>query len=158
MEAELIIKSIMGLIALLALLIFLLFLEPGKEKKAKEKPSEIKASIEEEKGEPKSELPSKEMDLKSLVGIIKNKKSDVPKLAYALDLIIKHHGKVHKKLGIRSHPDFDIYMEILFTLCRHPNANKDLIINFDREFERLNPEYKQEINEAITKGLNSRGI
>lgn len=158
MEAELIIKSIMGLIALLALLIFLLFLEPGKEKKAKEKPSEIKASIEEEKGEPKSELPSKEMDLNSLANIIKNKKSDVPKLAYALDSIIKHHGKVHKKLGIRSHPDFDIYMGILFTLCRHPNANKDLIINFDREFERLNPEYKQEINEAITKGLNSRGI
>jgi hypothetical protein len=158
MEAELIIKSIMGLIALLALLIFLLFLEPGKEKKAKEKPSEIKAVVEEKKGKPKSELLDKEPDLNSLVDIIKNKKSDVPKLAYALDLIIKHHGKVHKKLGIRAHPDFDIYIDILFTLCRHPNANKDLIINFDRELGKLNPEYKQEINEAITKGLNSRGI
>ncbi len=158
MEAELIIKSIMGLIALLALLIFLLFLEPGKAKKAKEKLSEIKAVIEEDNSELNGGVLDKEPDLNSLADIIKNKKSDVPKLAYALDLIIKHHGKVHKKLGIRAHPDFDIYMDILFTLCRHTNANKDLIINFDRELEKLNPEYKQEINEAITKGLNSRGI
>ncbi len=158
MEAELIIKSIMGLIALLALLIFLLFLEPGKAKKAKEKLSEIKAVIEEDNSELNGGVLDKEPDLNSLADIIKNKKSDVPKLAYALDLIKKHHGKVHKKLGIRAHPDFDIYMDILFTLCRHPNANKDLIINFDRELEKLNPEYKQEINEAITKGLNSRGI
>ena len=65
---------------------------------------------------------------------------------------------MHKKLGLRAHPDFDIYMDILFTICRHPNANKDLIIKFDRELEELNSEYKKEINDAITKGLNSRRV
>jgi len=158
MEAELIIKSIMGLVALLALLIFLLFLEPDSTKNPKAKPSEIKPSVQEEKKEPSGEVQKKELDLNYLAEIIKNKKSDAKKLQYALDAILKYHGKVHKKLGIRAHPDFDIYIDILFTLCRHPNANKDLIINFDRELERQNPEYKQEINEAITKGLNSRGI
>jgi len=59
---------------------------------------------------------------------------------------------------MRAHPDFDIYMEILFTICRHPNTNKDIVIKFDRELGRLNPEYKKEINEAITKGLNSRRV
>jgi hypothetical protein len=158
MEAELIIKSIMGLVALLGLLIFLLFLEPKSTQKSQEKPSDIKPAAQEEKKEPSGESHKKEFDLNYLAEIIKNKKSDSKKLQYALDAIIKYHGKVHKKLGLRAHPDFDIYIDILFTLCRHPNANKDLIINFDRELERQNPEYKQEINEAITKGLNSRGI
>ncbi len=154
MDAELIIKSIMGLIALLGILIFLLFLEPNGKKKSKEKKSEAVASNKEEKKEPDG----RDFSLVALAKIVKNKKSDAKKLQEALDLVIKHHGTVHKKLGIRAHPDFDIYINMLFTLCRHPNANKDLIINFDRELGRLNPEYKQEINEAITKGLNSRGI
>jgi len=158
MEAELIIKSIMGLVVVLGLLLFLLFLEPRSTKNSQEKLSEIKPSFQEEKKEPSGEAQKKELDLTYLVGIIKNKKSDSKKLQYALDAIIKYHGKVHKKLGLRAHPDFDIYIDILFTLCRHPNANKDLIINFDRELEKQNPEYKQEINEAIAKGLNSRGI
>jgi len=65
---------------------------------------------------------------------------------------------LHEKLGLRTHPDFDTYMDILFTICRHPNTNKDIIIKFDKELSRLNPEYKKEINEAITKGLNSRRV
>jgi hypothetical protein len=158
MEAELIIKSIMGLVALLGLLIFLLFLEPKNTQKSQEKPSDINPAEQEEKKESSGESQKKELDLTYLVGIIKNKKSDSKKLQHELDAIIRYHGKVHKKLGSTAHPDFDIYIDILFTLCRHPNANKDLIINFDRELERQNPEYKQEINEAITKGLNSRGI
>ena len=59
---------------------------------------------------------------------------------------------------MRAHPDFDIYMDILFTICRHPNTTKNLILDFDKELERLNPEYKPEINNALAKGLNSRGV
>lgn len=158
METEFIIKAIIGLIVILAILIFLLFLEPDKEKsKEKESPApEIKKEIEEK---PKKEEDSSvNTDLFHLVDIIKNKRSNADTLSEALELVIKHHGKVHKKLGLRPHPDFDIYMDILFTICRHPNANKDMIIIFDRELEKLNPDYKKEINEAIAKGLNSRGF
>jgi len=157
-ETEFIIKAIIGLIVILAILIFLLFLEPDKEKsKEKESPApEIKKEIEEK---PKKEEDSSvNTDLFHLVDIIKNKRSNADTLSEALELVIKHHGKVHKKLGLRPHPDFDIYMDILFTICRHPNANKDMIIIFDRELEKLNPDYKKEINEAIAKGLNSRGF
>ncbi len=75
-----------------------------------------------------------------------------------MDLVLKSHGNIHKKLGIRAHPDFDIYMEMLIVVCRHPNTNKNIIIDFDKELLKLNPQYKAEINDAITKGLNSRGI
>lgn len=159
METEFIIKAIIGLIVILAILIFLLFLEADKSGDGKQKKSpapEIKKETEEK---PKKEEDSSvNTDLFHLVEIIKNKRSNAETLSEALELVIKHHGKVHKKLGLRPHPDFDTYMDILFTICRHPNANKDMIITFDRELEKLNPEYKKEINEAIAKGLNSRGF
>jgi uncharacterized membrane protein YhiD involved in acid resistance len=158
-DTEFIIKAIIGLIVVLAILIFLLFLEPNKDVKSEPKrqmaPEVQKESREEREEEADSSVNT---DLFHLVNIIKNRRSNAHTLSEALELVIKHHGKVHKKLGLRPHPDFDTYIDILFTICRHPNANKDMIITFDRELEKLNPEYKKEINEAIAKGLNSRGF
>lgn len=155
MEAELIIKSIMGLVAILAILVFLLFLEPGEKSQEKSHPKKTEDEIKVD-----TEVKRKiiDNDLNYLLSVLKDKKSNEELLGEALDLIIKYHGTVHTKLGLRSHPDFDIYMDIIFTACRHPNINKDLIIKFDKELIRLNPEYKQDINEALTKGLTSRRV
>lgn len=144
MEAELIIKSMMGLIVILAVLIFFLFFEPNKGSKTQKK-SDDNNEIEEIKP-----------DLISLKNIVKNKKTDEKRLGETLDLIIKYYGVIDKKVGIRPHSDFDIYADILATICKHPNTNKNIIIKFDRELEKLNSEYKKEINEAIAKGLNAR--
>ena len=147
MEITLLLKSILGLVVVLAILIFLLF-SPFSKKKEK---------VEPKKTAPVQQRPSN-TDLEYLVSIIKNKKSTTKELKEALELIIKYHGTVHKRLGLRTHPDFDIYMGIIFKICGHPNTNKVIIIKFDKEFLRLNPGYKQEINEAMTKGLNSRRV
>ncbi|MDA3907639.1 MAG: hypothetical protein PF437_00985 [Sulfurimonas sp.] len=149
MEIVLLLKSIFGLVIVLALLIFLLFLPSNRKKK--ETVAKKKASIPTTKN-------LKKTDLEYIRSIIKKKTTTTKELKDALDLAIKHHGKVHEKLGLRAHPDFDIYRDILFTLCRHPNTNKDIVIAFERELGRLNPEYKEEINESITKGLNSRRV
>ena len=149
MEITLLLKSIMGLVIVLALLIFLLFL-PSNRKKEKIEPKKDASSV----ATPRPP----NTDLEYLRSIIKKKKSTTKELKEALELVIKYHGIVHEKLGMRAHPDFDIYMDILFTICRHPNTNKDIVIKFDRELGRLNPDYKKEINEAITKGLNSRRV
>ncbi len=147
MEAELIIKSIIGLIVILAVLMFFLFLEPSKESAKKKNPSIEKYDSD----------TSATPDFKSLVYVIKNKKSNAAELLEAVQLITKYYGVINKKLGMRPHPDFDIYADLLFTICRHKHTNKDIIIYFDRELRRLNSEYKKEINEVLTKGLNSRG-
>ena len=149
MEITLLIKSIAGLIVVLALLMFFLFLPLNKKKSKTKTASKSIAS---------SQKKPLNTDLEYLRAIVKKKKTTAKELKEALDLIIKYHGTVHKKLGLRAHPDFDIYMDILFTICRHPNTTKDIILNFDRELVRLNPEYKAEINDAITKGLNSRRV
>lgn len=147
MEITLLLKSIFGLIAVLAILIFFLFLPSGKRKAA--------AASKKDSSSASQVLKT---DLPYLKSIVKNKKSSTNELRKALDLVLKHHGNIHPKLGLRPHPDFDIYMDFLFTICRHPNASKDIIINFDKNLSKLNPEYKKDINEAITKGLNSRRV
>jgi hypothetical protein len=143
MEASLLIQSIAGLVVILAILIFLL-LKPKVSVKSKT----INIKPEDEK--PKT-------DLESLRHIIRNRNSTEKQLSYATDMVLKYHGNIPGKLGLRLNPQFDAYMEIIITLCRHPHTSKDIILKFDKELTRLNPEYKTEINEAITKGLNSRG-
>ena len=139
----------MGLIAILALLIFLFFYSSSSKKTKK---IDIKKTKEPTKS--REEVP----DLQTLRAIIKNKKTKTKELKKSLDLVLKYYGNIHKKLGVRTHPDFNVYMEILFTICRHPNTNKNIIVDFDSALGKLNPAYKAEINDAITKGLNSRGV
>lgn len=145
MEITLLIKSVLGLTIVLGILIFLLV---WSLKRKKAQIVELVENITNE-ARPATDLPT-------LVGIIRNKKSSAEELQAALDLILKYHGTIHPKLGMRAHPEYDVYMEVLFTICRHPNTNKDIILSFDRELEKKNPDYKIEINEAITNGLNSR--
>ena len=149
MDITLLVKSIAGLVVILGLLIFLfLYMQNSKKTvKIKKKTKQTKEAKKEEN-----------LNLDDLLAIIRRKSTTTQELSDALDQIIKHYGKIHPKLGIRPHPDFDIYSEVLFRICRHPNTNKDIIIKFDKELEKLNPEYVQEINEAISKGLNSRGL
>ncbi len=140
MDITLLIESFIGLIIILAGLMFVLFYSPSaKIKRAKKKLSKTVPDIKKQK-----------IDLDSLRAIIKNKKTTSTELKEALDLVLKYYGNIHS--------DFDIYMEMLIVICRHPNTNKNIIIDFDKELLKLNPQYKAEINDAITKGLNSRGI
>ena len=148
MELTLLIQSGMGLLVLLGLLVFFLVIVP----KSKEKKQQTKKKV-----IPKQEVKSK-TDIESLRSIVKNRKSTTKELKEALDLVLKYHGTIHKKLGLRPHPESHAYMDILFNVCRHPNANKEIIVKFDRELGRLNPDYKKDLNEAMMRGLNSRGV
>jgi hypothetical protein len=147
MNITLIVQSLAGLVALLAILMFFLFFNFNDKKPALKK-------------EPKlDDTPQKEdTSLEALRKIIRNKKATASELEHALSLVLKHHGTIHPKLGTRSHPDFDSYGEILFSIARHQHVNKDIILNFDKELEKRNPSYKKEINDALMRGLNSRGV
>ena len=146
MEITLLVKSFLGLIVILGILIFFLFYIP-KKKKIVKKPI---VTVKPKNGEYAS--------LDELLQVIKNKKSTAKELGDALDLVMKYHGTIHPKLGMRPHPDFDVYGEMLLRICRHPQTNKDIILKFNRELEKRNEGYKREINDFITKGLNSRGF
>lgn len=142
MEASLLIEAIAGLVVILGLLIFIM-LKPKVDLTTKKEyvtPSE----------------PKKKTDLDSIRHVIRNRNSTKEELAEAVDMVLKYHKNIPEKLGVRTNPKFDAYMEIFVTLCRHKNATKDMILKLDKELVKNNPEYKSEINDAITKGLNSR--
>jgi len=148
MDITLLIQSFLGLVAILAVLIFFLFYMPRKRKEREKKKIVPKA-----KSKSVIDYPSFE----DLVKIVKTKTSTAEDLADALNLIIEHYGTIPAKLGIRTHPEFTAYAELVMRVCRHPNTNKNIIVKFDRDLEKKNPEYKKEINDFLTKGLNSRG-
>ena len=145
MDIVLLVKSGVGLLVLLAILIFFMISVPTAKKKKKAKPVVPVSN-------------KLNIDFDYLRAIIRNKKSTSQELKETLDLILKYHGTIHTKLGLRAHPDFDMYMDVILHICRHPNTNKDLILKFDKELVSKNPEYKVEINDSLTKGLNSRGF
>jgi len=146
MPIALLIKSVMGLLGILAILFFLFFLSLKSKKNVKKKLQKKKKIEEENSG----------TNIHYLRSIIKNKESTTKELQEALDLIILHHGTISKEKNIKSLADFDVYMEIIFKICRHPNTTKNLIVKFSMELEKRNPEFKKEINDIMLKGLNSR--
>ena len=147
MDILLLVKTIATLAGVLGVLIFfylfITYKNPSKKKKNSPKPLHIREA---------------KPDFTTLLGVIRDKKSTTQELQEAVDLIIKYYGKIPKKLGMRAHPKFELYSEIILRLCHHPNTNKEIILRLDRELERQNPEYKLEINDSLEKGLNTRGI
>ena len=146
METALLIKSAMGLVALLIVLFTMLFFSLTSRKKKEKK---------KEKKEKKIQENLSGTNLQYLKSIIKNKDSSTKELDKALKMILKHHGTITQgeKKNLK---DFDTYMEVIFRLCRHQNVTKELIINFSLELEKLNTDYKNEINNILLKGLKAR--
>ena len=150
MDIELIIKSVVGLIVLLTLLV-IVFILPARAKKKKK--AQAKKSVKKVVEEKEKVLPFDE-----LRAIVRRKSSTTEELQKAVDQIVEHYSKIHPKMGIRSHPDFDKYVDLIVHLVRHRNTNKDLILKLDCALVKNNPDYKAELNDTLTKALNSRGI
>ena len=127
MDITLVIEIGIALTALLAILMFLYF---SSVKKRKAVSTEIKTPVQ---------------DLNSLIKIIHNKQTPTKDLQNTLDLILRDHGEIH---------DFNIYLDILYRMTLHPNTNKDIIVSFDKELSKLNPNYKAEISKSVTDALN----
>jgi hypothetical protein len=146
MELVLLIKSMLGLSVLLGILVIVFYIPAKKEKQRVQKKLLNK---------PREKV---DFDLEHLRDIVKNRKSTTQELKNALELVIKYHGVMHTKLGMLPHPESDIYMDILFKAARHPNIDKKILLKFNLELEKLNPNYKKEIHDALMRGLNSRGL
>jgi lipopolysaccharide export LptBFGC system permease protein LptF len=150
MDIKLIIEIIVGLIVLLAFLI-VLFILPARSKEQRKQKNSLKKNNENQNNQ--EEI----LPFDDLRAIIRSKSSSKADLEKAVDQIVKHYSKIHPKMGIRSHPDFDKYVEIIVHLVRHKNTDKKLILKLDQALTKQNPEYKAELNDALTKALNSLG-
>lgn len=146
MDIVIIVKSLIGLVALLGILVLLLLYTPKKRKQRREQKQKVQTQQ------------HHDYTFNELLHIIRNRESSTEELEQATQNILKYFGKIPHKLGIRVADEFYIYSEIVLRLCRHPNTTKEILLAFDKELRKLNPEYEKELNDAFTKGINSRGL
>ena len=132
----------------LVLLTFLYIYRPAK-KKALERQKKRIDTVEKRR----EEIPS----FHKLVDLIKSKATTTEELDAAVKTLLKYYGKIKPKNGIAPSKDFKRYAEVIYAVARHPNTNKDIVLFFDRELNRLNPDYAREIDEMLNRGLSARG-
>ena len=90
--------------------------------------------------------------------LFSHKHSSKTELNDAIEQLVRHHGKIHAKLGDLIHPDFKRYLELIISLCKNPQADKELILSLDQKLRVKNPKYGLEIDEAVNKGIAARGF
>jgi len=152
MEIEFIIKSVAVLLVLLFLLI-LFFVLPKKRKSLKRTNKKKKKERVYNAHQVKKE--DKVLTFDELRAIVRKRSSTTIELEKVVDQVIKNYNKIPPKRGIRSHPEFDKYIDLMMHLVRHRNTNKHLILKLDRALIDANPEYKVELNDTLSKALNS---
>jgi len=101
---------------------------------------------------------SKPLSFDAIVTIFASKKSSKQELKDGIEQLIKHHGKIHAKLGDLPHPDFKRYREAIMAVCSNPKADKDIILAIDQKLRIKNPKYGLNIDEAVDKGIAKRGF
>jgi len=93
---------------------------------------------------------------KMLQAIISNQKSSSVELEDAVKNVIEYYGIIPAKEGIHPNKLFKKYAQLIITVCRHKNTNSKIVLLFDRELQKKNPTYEQNIEEMLQRGLNSR--
>jgi len=139
--------AIMVVIGFSLMILVIYVLLSGKKKEPIKKPTT----------QNKAEKKHRDRSMKALKTIIKDKNTSAEELSSVLDLIIKYHGDIPTEHVGKKGTSFDPYIDILFTICRHPNTNKKIITNFDSALSKKNPNFAFGISDAVSKGLASRG-
>jgi hypothetical protein len=85
----------------------------------------------------------------ALEAVILDPKSPKAELSRAVDTIRRHHGTIRAE-------SLERYIHLVIALCRHPQTDKSLVIALDRGLQEQNPNFSQELEAALRKGLNAR--
>jgi hypothetical protein len=119
-------------------------------------------SVRQDESPKKDEKPvidkNKTLSFEEIKILFSHKDSSKAELKEAIEQLIRHHGKIHAKLGDLVHPDFKRYLELIISLCKNPQADKELILSLDQKLRVKNPKYGLEIDEAVNKGIAARGL
>ncbi|PHR54328.1 MAG: hypothetical protein COA44_13535 [Arcobacter sp.] len=119
---------------------------------------EVAKNIPKKKTTPPVISKDKPLSFEEISDIFTHSQSTPDVLKEAIEQLIKHHGKIHAKLGDIPHPDYKRYLALIINLCKNPQADKDIIISLDQKLRVKNPRYGLEIDEAVNKGISARGF
>ena len=131
---------LLGALLLLLLLLVIIYLL-NRSKAVPKRPSAEKGA------QPQESSP---LAFDALEAVILNQQSSQAELSGAVEAICSHHGTIRAATLER-------YLRLMVALCRHPHTDKSTVIALDRGLQGQNPNFAQELEAALRKGLNSRG-
>ncbi len=103
----------------------------------------------------KEKIKEPEITFEELLAIVKSKRSSTNDLSKAVIQLVRHFPFPEKKGNVLS-DEAKKYLDFVFSVASHPNANAKLIAFMDKELKRANPSYKVEIDVYEDRGLNLR--
>lgn len=121
--------ALVFLIVLLGLLLFLLFSQRKKE------PSINKT------------LKVKSSSLKDYIDVIEDTNTTTKELEQTLQKILNEYGIIQ---------DLSLYLNLVSSVVKHKNTNKNLILNLEKNLKLQNSKYKKEIEDMVLYALNTR--
>ncbi len=143
MSTTALILLIGGAVALLLVAVLVIMLLNSKNTK------KISKDIKKEK------IKEPEVTFEELLAIVKSKRSSANDLSKAVIQLVRHFPFPEKKGNVLS-DEAKKYLDFVFSVASHPNANAKLIAFMDKELKRANPSYKVEIDVYEDRGLNLR--
>jgi len=151
MSANTLMVIVIILLALLIPLLLSYWIYPDKKKSI----DNLTPPVKPQEAEPTSK---KIKSFEALAEILGDKKSSKKELLEAIEQLVRHHGKIHAKLGDLPHPDYKRYLAVIMSLCSNPQADKGSILALDQKLRAKNPKYGLDIDDAVNKGIAKRGF
>ncbi|MEA2110772.1 MAG: hypothetical protein U9P71_01860 [Campylobacterota bacterium] len=111
-----------------------------------------KESISSKKSEADTVVPT----FKELKAIMKNQEASTAELHNAVNDLLKYYGTIPPKQGIHPNKKFQEYASLLVTVCHHKHVNAKIVVHFENQLKQMNPNYENNIEEMLKRGLNSR--
>ena len=145
MSTTALILLIGGAVALLLVAVLVIMLLNSKNAKKASKNINVK----------KEKIKEPEITFEELLAIVKSKRSSTNDLSKAVIQLVRHFPFPEKKGNVLS-DEAKKYLDFVFSVASHPNANAKLIAFMDKELKRANPSYKVEIDVYEDRGLNLR--
>ncbi len=145
MSTTALILLIGGAVALLLVAVLVIMLLNSKNTKKFSKNISIK----------KEKVKEPEITFEELLSIVKSKRSSTNDLSKAVIHLVRYFPFPEKK-GNAVSDEAKKYLDFVFSVASHPNANAKLIAFMDKELKRANPSYKVEIDVYEDRGLNLR--
>lgn len=86
----------------------------------------------------------------SLSQVIKSHSTSATELTHAVDAILSRFGTINAHT-------LEGYKHLVEALCVHPKTDSKLILRFEKTLRSHNPDYADQIEKALARGLAARG-
>ncbi len=107
------------------------------------------------KSSSKNTTKSKQKTINDYVRIVSSPNTSTKELEKTIDIVLNLYP-FPKKTSYKAPPESKPYLDFIFFIAHHKNANAKMIADLNRNLKKINPNYKEEIDAYEEEGLSKR--